>query len=84
MSKLIVKTPIPHDQYYKAVREMYGIAFNPLFITRQLKFLFSGRKRDWQFLFTYSVRAIRRVRQHMFNLTRNEGVKTGEDLAMKI
>jgi hypothetical protein len=58
---------------------MYGIAFNPLFILRQLRFLLNGRKRDWQFLFTYSVRAIRRVRQHMFNLTRHEGVKTAEE-----
>ena len=73
MSKLIVKTPIPHDQYYKAVREMYSIAFHPLFILRQIGFLFTFRKRDWQFLFTYGVRAIRRVRQHIFNLTRNEG-----------
>jgi hypothetical protein len=69
MSKLIVKTPIPHKQYYKAVKKMYGIAFHPLFITRQILFLLSGRKRDWQFLFTYSIRAIRRVRQHIFNLT---------------
>lgn len=73
MSKLIVRTPIPHDQYYKAVREMYSIAFHPLFILRQLRFLLTFRKRDWQFLFTYGVRAIRRVRQHIFNLTRNEG-----------
>ena len=74
MSKLIVKTPIPHDQYYKAVREMYSIAFHPKFIMRQLLFLLSFKKKDWQFLFTYSVRAIRRVRQHIFNLTRNENV----------
>jgi len=73
MSKLIVKTPIPHDQYYKAVREMYSIAFHPLFILRQVQFLFRFQKKDWQFLFTYGVRAIRRVRQHIFNLTRNEG-----------
>jgi radical SAM superfamily enzyme YgiQ (UPF0313 family) len=72
MSKLIVKTPIAHDYYYQAVREMYGIAFSPRFILRQVMFLASGRKRDWQFLFTYSVRAIRRVRQHIFNLTRHE------------
>lgn len=77
MSKLIVKTPIPHDQYYKAVREMYSIAFHPLFIMRQLQFLLTFRKRDWQFLFTYGVRAIRRVRQHIFNLTRNEGLPQG-------
>lgn len=73
MSKLIVKTPIPHDRYYGAVRDMYGIAFDPRFLLRQVKFLFSGRKRDWQFLFTYGIRAIRRVRQHVFNLTREEG-----------
>lgn len=73
MSKLIVRTPIPHDRYYKAVREMYSVAFHPLFILRQLRFLFRFRKRDWQFLFTYGMRAIRRVRQHIFNLTRHEG-----------
>lgn len=73
MSKLIVRTPIPHDQYYKAVREMYSVAFHPLFIWRQVLFLFSFRKRDWQFLFTYGIRAVRRVRQHIFNLTRHEG-----------
>ena len=73
MSKLIVKTPIPHDNYYKAVREMYSIAFHPQFILRQLRFLFSFRLRDWQFLFTYGMRATRRVRQHIFNLTREQG-----------
>lgn len=73
MSKLIVKTPIPHDAYYKAVREMYSVAFNPLFIWRQCLFLFKFKKKEWQFLFTYGIRAIRRVRQHIFNLTRNEG-----------
>ncbi|MBU3610984.1 radical SAM protein [Polynucleobacter wuianus] len=71
MSKLIVKTPIPHDRYYEAVRQMYSIAFHPKFIARQIAYLFTFRKRDWQFLFTYSVRAIRRVRQHVFNLTKN-------------
>lgn len=69
MSKLIVKTPIPHEKYYDAVRNMYSIAFHPKFIVRQLLFLLSFKKRDWQFLFTYSLRAIRRVRQHIFNLT---------------
>ena len=73
MSKIIVKTPISHDRYYDAVREMYSIAFSPRFILRQLRFLLSFRKRDWQFLFTYGWRAVRRVRQHMFNLTRNRG-----------
>jgi anaerobic magnesium-protoporphyrin IX monomethyl ester cyclase len=69
MSQLIVKTPIPHAQYYKAIKEIYGISYSPRFILRQIQFLFSGRKRDWQFLFTYGFRAIRRVRQHVYNLT---------------
>jgi len=30
----------------------------------------SLKKSDWQFIFTYSVRAIRRVNQHIFNLTK--------------
>ena len=75
MSKLIVKTPIPHQKYYDAVKEMYFIAFHPKFILRQLIFLFSFRKRDWQFLLTYSVRAIRRVKQHVFNLTKTSKLK---------
>ena len=83
MSKLIVKTPIPHDQYYKAVREMYSIAFHPKFILRQLLFLLSFRKRDWQFLFTYSIRAIRRVRKHIFNLTRNENINVNKIISVK-
>ncbi|XOJ84583.1 radical SAM protein [Methylophilaceae bacterium Uisw_099_01] len=83
MSKLIVKTPIPHDQYYKAVREMYSIAFHPKFILRQLLFLTSFKKKDWQFLFTYSIRAIRRVRQHIFNLTRNENSKVSKTVSVE-
>lgn len=70
MSKLIVKTPIDHKHYYDAVKKMYMIALHPLFILRQFIFLFSFRKRDWQFFFTYSLRALRRVRQHIFNLTK--------------
>lgn len=69
MSKLIVKTPIPHERYYEAIKEMYSIAYHPKFIFRQLLFLTSFKKRDWQFLFTYGFRAIRRVRNHMYNLT---------------
>ena len=69
MSRVIVKTPIKHSYYYKAIKEMYSIAFHPKFIIRQLVFLLSFKKKDWQFLFTYSIRAIRRVNQHMFNLT---------------
>ncbi|MEA1997534.1 MAG: radical SAM protein, partial [Gemmatimonadota bacterium] len=70
MSKLIVKTPIPHEEYYKAIRSLYGVAFSPRFLTRQLAFLASGNKRDWQFVFSYGWRALRRVRNHIFNLTR--------------
>ena len=69
MSKLIVKTLIPHEEYYQAVKALYSIAFHPKFIFRQIRFLTSFKKRDWQFLFTYSLRAVRRVRQHVFNLT---------------
>ena len=69
MSKVIVKTPIEHSHYYKAIKDMYSIAFHPKFILRQILFLFKFKKRDWQFLFTYSVRALRRVNQHIFNLT---------------
>ena len=69
MSKVIVETPIPHEKYYQAIKEMYAISFSPKFILRQIRFLFSGRKRDWQFLFTYGFRALRRVRQHVYNLT---------------
>ncbi|MBU2648535.1 B12-binding domain-containing radical SAM protein [bacterium] len=70
MSKLIVKTPIHHDQYYEAVRKMYSIAFDPRFVGRQMINLTSFDKKDWQFLFTYGFRAVRRVRNHIFNLTR--------------
>ncbi|KMP11020.1 hypothetical protein UR09_04575 [Candidatus Nitromaritima sp. SCGC AAA799-A02] len=76
MSQLIVKTPISHDEYYVAIREMYQVAFHPRFISKQLQFLSSFNKKDWQFLFTYGGRAIRRVRQHIFNLTKHEGRQT--------
>jgi len=69
MSKVIVKTPIPHERYYEAIRKMYGVAVHPKFVARQIRFLASGRKRDWQFLFTYGWRALRRVRNHIYNLT---------------
>lgn len=69
MSKLIVKTPIPHENYYKAIKEMYSIAFSPKFLLRQVKFLVKFNKREWEFIFRYGIRAIRRVRQHIFNLT---------------
>lgn len=70
MSRVIVKTPIDHERYYEAVRKMYGVVYHPKFLLRQIRFLASGRKRDWQFLFTYGWRGLRRVRNHIFNLTR--------------
>ena len=76
MSKLIVKTPEPHEVYYEAVREMYGIAISPAFLWRQVKFLASGRKKDWQFLFVYGIRALRRVTNHYYNLTINSKDQT--------
>jgi anaerobic magnesium-protoporphyrin IX monomethyl ester cyclase len=69
MSRVIVKTPIPHEEYYRAIKRMYAISFHPRFLLRQIIFLRHLRKRDWQFLFTYGTRALRRVRQHIFNLT---------------
>lgn len=69
MSKLIVKTPVPHERYYEAIREMYSFGFSPQFIFRQLLFLFTFRKRDWQFLFVYGWRAIRRLTNHYYDLT---------------
>ena len=53
-----------------AIRRMYGVALDPRFLARQVGFLFSGRRRDAQFLFSYGWRALRRVRNHVYNLTR--------------
>ncbi len=71
MSKLIVRTPIPHEAYYQAIRDLYGVATDPRFVARQLRYLTSGRARDWEFLFRYGWRALRRVRNHVYNLTSN-------------
>ncbi len=79
MSKLIVRTPIPHEQYYQAIKDIYNVAFHPKFILRQVQFLLSFKKRDWQFLFTYGWRAIRRVRQHIYNLTRHSKGKSAPE-----
>ena len=79
MSKIIVKTPIPHEEYYKAIRDMYGVALDPRFLARQVRFLASGRKRDWQFLFSYGWRALRRVRNHIFNLTQAHTLSPAEN-----
>jgi len=69
MSRIIVKTPLAATEYYRAIKKMYAISFHPRFIIRQVIFLLKFRKRDWQFIFVYAVRALRRVRQHVFNLT---------------
>lgn len=72
MSKLIVKTPIPHEKYYQAIKDMYYIALSPTFIMRQIIFLKTLKLRNFQFIFTYGLRALRRVRQHVFNLTQTQ------------
>lgn len=75
MSKLIVKTPEKHEVYYRAIKDMYLLAIHPKYIYRQLLFLFRFKLRDWQFLFIYGFRAFRRVRQHIFNLTKANNMK---------
>ncbi|MEA2064417.1 MAG: radical SAM protein [Gemmatimonadota bacterium] len=82
MSRMIVKTPLAHEEYYKAIREMYGVAVDPRFLWRQMRFLATLDRRNWQFLFTYGWRALRRVRQHVYNLTRagTDGVNGGEQI----
>ena len=65
MSKVIVKTPIDHSHYYKAIKEMYSIAFHPKFILRQFLFLLDFKKEIGSFYSIYSIRAIRRVNQHI-------------------
>ncbi len=75
MSRLIVKTPLPHEAYYKAIKAMYGVAISPRFLFRQIRFMLtSGRIRDTEFLFRYGWRALRRVRNHVYNLT-SRGMK---------
>ncbi len=81
MSKLIVKTPIPHEEYYEAVRKMYTIAISPKFLYRQILFLKNGRLRDFEFIFIYGIRALRRVSNHYYNLTINSKEKS---LGMKM
>jgi radical SAM superfamily enzyme YgiQ (UPF0313 family) len=71
MSQVIVKTPIPHERYYKAIGDILGVATDPAFVLRQLRFLGSFRQRDWKFLFVYGWRALRRVRNVKYSLTRH-------------
>lgn len=69
MSQVIVKTPIPHQRYYEAIQKILGVATDPRFVARQLRYLASGRPRDWRFLFVYGWRALRRVRNVRKSLT---------------
>jgi len=71
MSKVIVRTPLPHEAYYEAIEEILGIATDPRFLARQARFLLGFRPRDWKFLFVYGWRALRRVRNVKRSLTRH-------------
>jgi anaerobic magnesium-protoporphyrin IX monomethyl ester cyclase len=71
MSRVIVKTPLPHREYYKAIEEILGIATDPIFVLRQAGFLMRFRPRDWKFLFVYGRRALRRVHNVKKSLTRH-------------
>jgi len=71
MSKVIVKTPIPHERYYEAIGDILGVATDPAFVSRQMRFLLNFRMRDWKFLFVYGWRALRRVRNVRYSLTRH-------------
>ena len=68
MKKLIVKTPIPHERYYEAVRKMYSYSFYPQVLLGHFKLIFNPRFGP-KVLLAYGWRAIRRVRNHLFNLT---------------
>ena len=68
MSKLIVKTPIPHEKYYEAVRKMYLFSFYPQVLWGHFKLMFNPRFGP-KVLLAYGWRAIRRVKNHLFNLT---------------
>jgi radical SAM superfamily enzyme YgiQ (UPF0313 family) len=68
MSKLIVKTPIPHERYYEAIRKMYLYSFYPQVLWGHFKLMFNPRFGP-MVLLAYGWRAIRRVKNHLFNLT---------------
>ncbi len=78
MSKVIVKTPLPHEEYYKAIEKILGIATDPRFVLRQLVFLMRFRLRDWKFLFVYGFRALRRIRNVKYSLTRRYKAEQAE------
>ena len=63
------------DGLNNAVKKIYRLAFHPVFILQQLKFLLRFKKSDWQFVFTFGVRALRRINQHIFNLTRSHSTR---------
>ncbi len=68
MSKLIVKTPIPHERYYEAVRKMYLYSFYPQVLWSHFALMFNPRFGP-KVLLAYGWRAIRRVQNHLFDLT---------------
>jgi radical SAM superfamily enzyme YgiQ (UPF0313 family) len=78
MSKVIVRTPMPHSEYYKAIGDILGVATDPRFVARQLRFLTRMDQRDWKFLFVYGFRALRRVRNVKHSLTRHYNEVGGE------
>lgn len=69
MSKIIVKTPIPKERYYEAISKILDIVYDPKFLFTQVKYAFSFKKRNIQFLTNYSLRALRRVRNVKKSLT---------------
>lgn len=77
MSKLIVKTPIPHERYYEAIRQMYLTGFYPRVLLQHFKILLNFKKYGWRTLFAYGLRAVRRASQHIFNLTVHSDKKSG-------
>ena len=68
MSKLIVKTPIPHERYYEAVRKMYLYSFYPQVLWSHFALMFNPRFGP-KVLLAYGWRAVRRVQNHLFDLT---------------
>jgi radical SAM superfamily enzyme YgiQ (UPF0313 family) len=69
MSKVIVKTPIPKERYYEAIKKILDIIYDPQFLMTQVKYFLKFKKRDMEFLTKYSIRALRRVRNVKKSLT---------------
>jgi len=69
MSKVIVKTPIPHQKYYEAISDILNVVYDPVFLLRQARFAMSCKEKELRFLTTYGVRALRRIRNVKKSLT---------------